>query len=117
MDTSLSKLQEIVKDREAWHAAVYGHKESDTAYRLNNKAVNIPKKHQILQNLDPAFCSNTTCLKMSASLKLLWNPHCQCTLQKTKNSCQGFIQLFNEETNMVIKLVQKELEENGIAGM
>ena len=24
MDTNLSKLQEIVKDREAWHAAVYG---------------------------------------------------------------------------------------------
>ena len=23
-DTNLSKLQEIVKDREAWHAAVYG---------------------------------------------------------------------------------------------
>ena len=24
MDMSLSKVQEIVKDREAWHAAVYG---------------------------------------------------------------------------------------------
>ena len=24
MDTGLSKLQEIVKDREAWHAAVHG---------------------------------------------------------------------------------------------
>jgi len=27
MDMSLSKLQEIVKDREAWHAAVLGCKE------------------------------------------------------------------------------------------
>ena len=37
MDMSLSKFWEIVKDREAWHAAVYGgHKESDKSKWLNN---------------------------------------------------------------------------------
>ena len=40
MDMSLSKLWEMVKDREAWPCcSPWGHKQSDTTGRLNNNNI------------------------------------------------------------------------------
>ena len=37
VDMSLRKLQEMAKDREAWHAAVHGVTKGRTQQQLNNK--------------------------------------------------------------------------------
>jgi len=41
MDMSLSKLREMVKNREAWQSVVHGVAEWDTTERLNSKATRL----------------------------------------------------------------------------
>ena len=48
MDMNLSKLREMVKDREAWHATVHGFTKSWT--RLSNQTTTIAIKGEIDSN-------------------------------------------------------------------
>ena len=65
MDVSLSKLWDIVKDREAWYAAVHRScKELDMTQRLNNKRVD--KKYKTL----PVSVQQSILLLVYLSLEL-----------------------------------------------
>ena len=56
MEISLSKLQEIVKDREAWHTAGHGDPESDITKGLNNNKVWLWPLFVVFGHLDLGCC-------------------------------------------------------------
>ena len=53
VEMSLCKLQEILKDKEAWRAAVYGVAESNMAEQLDNSNLICP--NCIFRNLSPGL--------------------------------------------------------------
>ena len=90
VDTNLRKFQEMVKDREAWHAAVHGVAESDTTEQMNWTDICV------------CVCAYIcTCLVVQ-SCPTLWNPmdcnppgssvHADSPGKNTGVGCHAFLQ-------------------------
>ena len=64
MDMNLGRLWEMVRDREAWHAAARGVTESDMAWQLNNNDNNIFIRrflpYRIIMRINDDVCRSTS---------------------------------------------------------
>ena len=69
MDMNLSKLQEIVTDRESWHAAVLGTAEIDKTEQLNTATKSLTRQWRSQESIFP---STTAIFEVCGRLTIVW---------------------------------------------
>ena len=76
MDTSLSKLWEMVKDREAWHAAVHGVKRAGHDLATEQQLLLPGTKNQVVSVLSvfPHSVTSHTCIRLPVHILDDGNP-------------------------------------------